>query len=396
MPPGAQVPLFMLVVFVSAKLLSEIFERLGQPGIVGEILAGVLIGPHVLGWMAPNDVLRILSDLGVIFLLFSIGLEVRASELLRLGRTAVAVAVAGVALSFFAGWGVSALWGAPRVQGIFTGAAMVATSVGITARVLASRRLLDTRAARVILAAAVVDDILGLIVLALVTGLTRGSVNYLDIALTAGIAMAFTYLMATLGRRTVKIVMPHVQARVRLAEGEFALAMTLLFALSLLAVYAGVAAIVGAFLAGMALGDTVDRRVHELTRGVTELLVPFFLVGVGLRLDLSVFATGTVLLLAVSIVLAAVVAKFTACSLAALRMGRSDAIRVGVGMIPHGEVGMVVAQIGLGMGVMAQSVYGIIVFMSIATTLLAPPLLKLAFRQVAPAGRPDERIARIG
>jgi Na+:H+ antiporter len=386
----------MLVVFVSAKLMSEIFERLGQPGIVGEILAGVLIGPHVLGWMAPNDVLRILSDLGVIFLLFSIGLEVRASELLRLGGTAVAVAVAGVALSFFAGWGVSALWGAPRVQGIFIGAAMVATSVGITARVLASRRLLDTRAARVILAAAVVDDILGLIVLALVTGLARGPVNYLDIALTAGIAMAFTYLMATLGRRTVKIVMPHVQARVRLAEGEFALAMTLLFALSLLAVYAGVAAIVGAFLAGMALGETVDRRVHELTRGVTELLVPFFLVGVGLRLDLSVFATRTVLLLAGSIVLAAVVAKFTACGLAAFRMGRSDAIRVGVGMIPHGEVGMVVAQIGLGMGVMAQSVYGIIVFMSVATTLLAPPLLKLAFRQVAPAGRLDERIVRIG
>jgi Kef-type K+ transport system membrane component KefB len=273
---------------------------------------------------------------------------------------------------------------------------MVATSVGITARVLASRRLLDTRAARVILAAAVVDDILGLIVLALVTGLARGPVNYLDIALTAGIAMAFTYLMATLGRRTVKIVMPHVQARVRLAEGEFALAMTLLFALSLLAVYAGVAAIVGAFLAGMALGETVDRRVHELARGVTELLVPFFLVGVGLRLDLSVFATRTVLLLAASVVLAAVVAKFTACGLAALRMGRSDAIRVGVGMIPHGEVGMVVAQIGLGMGVMAQSVYGIIVFMSVATTLLAPPLLKVAFRDVAPAGRADERIARIG
>jgi Kef-type K+ transport system membrane component KefB len=396
MPPGAQVPLSMLVVFASAKLLSEVFERLGQPGIVGEILAGVLIGPHVLGWMAPNEVLRILSDLGVIFLLFSIGLEVRASELLRVGVTAVAVAVAGVTLSFFSGWGVSALWGAPRVEGIFVGAAMVATSVGITARVLASRRLLDTQAARIILAAAVVDDVLGLIVLALVTGLARGPVNYLDIALTAAIAMAFTYLVATLGRQTVKIVMPRLQARVRLAEGEFALAMTLLFALSLLAVYAGVAAIVGAFLAGMALGETVDRRVHELARGVTELLVPFFLVGVGLRFDLSLFASRPVLLFAGSVVLAAVAAKFTACALAALRLGRSNAIRVGVGMIPHGEVGMVVAQIGLGLGVMAQSVYGIIVFMSVATTLVAPPLLKLAFRQVVPAGDVDERIARIG
>jgi Kef-type K+ transport system membrane component KefB len=386
----------MLVVFASAKLLSEIFERLGQPGIVGEILAGVLIGPHVLGWMAPNEVLEILSDLGVIFLLFSIGLEVRGSELLRVGGTAVAVAVAGVALSFLAGWGVSALWGAPPIEGIFTGAAMVATSVGITARVLASRRLLDTRAARIILAAAVVDDVLGLIVLSLVTGLARGPVNYLDIALTAGIAIAFTYLMATLGSETVKAMMPRVQARVRLAEGEFSLAMTLLFGLSLLAVYAGVAAIVGAFLAGMALGETVDRRVHELTQGVTELLVPFFLVGVGLRFDISVFAARPVLLLALSVILAAVVAKFTACGLAALRMGRADAIRVGVGMIPHGEVGMVVAQIGLGMGVMAQSVYGIIVFMSVVTTLLAPPLLKLAFRQVAPVAAVDKEISRIG
>ena len=386
----------MLVVFVSAKLLSEIFERLGQPGIVGEILAGVLIGPHVLGWMAPSEVLEILSDLGVIFLLFSIGLEVRGSELLRVGGTAVGVAVAGVALSFLAGWGVSTLWRAPRIEGIFTGAAMVATSVGITARVLASRRLLDTRAARVILAAAVVDDVLGLIVLSLVTGLARGRVNYLDIALTAGIAIAFTYLMATIGRQTVKAMMPRVQARVRLAEGEFSLAMTLLFGLSLLAVYAGVAAIVGAFLAGMALGETVDRRVHELTQGVTELLVPFFLVGVGLRFDISVFAARPVLLLALSVILAAVVAKFTACGLAALRMGRADAIRVGVGMIPHGEVGMVVAQIGLGMGVMAQSVYGIIVFMSVVTTLLAPPLLKVAFRQIAPVAAVEKEISRIG
>jgi Kef-type K+ transport system membrane component KefB len=202
--------------------------------------------------------------------------------------------------------------------------------------------------------------------------------------------------MATIGRKTVTAVMPRVQARVRLAEGEFSLAMTLLFGLSLLAIYAGVAAIVGAFLAGMALGETVDRRVHELTNGVTELLVPFFLVGVGLRFDVSIFATRSVLLLAASVVVAAVVAKFTACSLAAFRMGRSDAIRVGVGMIPHGEVGMVVAQIGLGIGVMTEGVYAIIVFMSVVTTVLAPPLLKLVFREVAPADTNDDRVALIG
>ena len=393
---AAQIPLSMLVVFASAKLLSEVFERLGQPGIVGEILAGIVIGPQVLGWMAPSDVLRILSDLGVMFLLFSVGLEVRASELIRVGGTALVVALAGVILPFFLGWGISALWGEPRLESIFTGAAMVATSVGITAEVLASRRLLHAAAANVILAAAVVDDVLGLIVLALVSSMAKGSVNYLDIALTAGIAIGFTWFVAKFGTRTVEKVMPHVHTRMRLAEAEFTLAMTLLFALSLLAVFAGVAAIVGAFLAGMALSETVDRRVHDLTHGVTELLVPFFLVGIGLHFDLSAFATKSTLALAAVIVVVAVISKFVACSLGALRMGRADAIRVGVGMIPRGEVGMVVAQIGLGIGAMAQNIYGIIVFMSVATTLLAPPLLKLAFRGVPAADRVHEEIVRLG
>jgi Kef-type K+ transport system membrane component KefB len=236
MPPAVQIPLAMLMVFASAKLLAEIFERLGQPGIVGEILAGVLIGPQVLGWLAPSEFLHTLSDLGVMFLLFRVGLEVKASELIRVGGTALQVAIAGVVLPFFAGWGICALWGEPRLESIFTGAAMVATSVGITAQVLASRGLLDMRASRIILAAAVVDDILGLIVLAVVSGMATGGVNYLDIALTAGLALGFTFFVARFGTRTVRRVMPRVQARLRLAESEFALAMVLLFALSVLAV----------------------------------------------------------------------------------------------------------------------------------------------------------------
>ena len=124
---AAQIPLSMLVVFASAKLLAAVFERIGQPGIVGEILAGVLIGPYALGWMAPNEVLRILSDLGVMFLLFRVGLDVKASKLLRVGGTALAAA--GVVLPFAMGWGVCALWGRPNIESVFTGAAMVATSV---------------------------------------------------------------------------------------------------------------------------------------------------------------------------------------------------------------------------------------------------------------------------
>src|SRR5947209_3894968 len=149
----ARIPLSMLVVFVSAKLMAELFERLGQPGIVGEILAGVLIGPSVLAWMAPNEILEVLSQLGVMFLLFRVGLEVKSSELLRMGGTALVVATAGVIVPFFLGWGTSSLWGEPRIESIFTGAAMVATSVGITAQVLATRGLLEERSSQVILAA---------------------------------------------------------------------------------------------------------------------------------------------------------------------------------------------------------------------------------------------------
>jgi Kef-type K+ transport system membrane component KefB len=371
----------MLLVFASAKILAELFERMGQPGIVGEILAGVLIGPHVLGWLAPSEFLRTLSDLGVMFLLFRVGLEIKSSELIKLSGIGLLVALGGIVLPFLAGWGISTLWGEPQLESIFTGAAMVATSVGITAQVLAARGLLDTRAARIILAAAVIDDVLGLLVLALVSGLAQGGVNYLDLAITAALAIGFTFFVAHFGTRTVNRVMPRMNARMRLVESEFALAMTLLFALSLLAVYAGVAAIVGAFLAGMALSETSEGRVKELTNGVAELLVPFFLVGIGLNLDVTAFATGRNLALAGTIFLAAAASKFVGCGLGAISMGRTDAVRVGVGMIPRGEVGMVVAQLGLNMGVMAQSIYGTIVFMSVATTLIAPPLLKLAFRE---------------
>jgi Kef-type K+ transport system membrane component KefB len=380
MPPAAQIPLSMLLVFASAKLLGEIFERLRQPAIAGEILAGVLIGPHVLGWMAPSELLRTLSDLGVMFLLFRVGLEVKASALMKVGGPAVVVAIAGVILPFFAGWGICTLWGQPRIESVFTGAALVATSVGITAHALARRGLLELRASRIILAAAVVDDVLGLIVLALVSGMAKGDLNYLDLALTAGLSIAFTVSVAQFGTRAVRRVMPRIHATLRIAEGEFALAMMLLFALSLLAVFAGVAAIVGAFLAGMALSESVGERLTGLTDGVAELLVPFFLVGIGLHFDLAAFTNPSALLLTAVLLVAAILSKFIGCGAGALPMGMTDAVRVGVGMIPRGEVGMVVAQIGLNMGVLPHSVYATIVFLSVATTLIAPPLLKLAFR----------------
>ncbi len=377
---AAKIPLSMLLVFVSAKLMAELAERLGQPGIVGEILAGVLIGPSLLGWLAPNELLSALSDLGAMFLLFRVGLEVKSSELLKVGGTATLVACSGVLVPFVMGTGILLLWGAGGHEAVFVGASMVATSVGITAQVLATKGLLHEISSKIILAAAVIDDVLGLLVLAVVSSLTHGKLDVLGLSLTAASAIGFTVIVAKWGTHTMRRVVPHVDNRLKVAESRFVLSITLLFALALLAVYTGVAAIVGAFLAGLALGESAGQRERDLSHGVAELLVPFFLVGVGLHVDLSAFSQASTAFLALAILAAAVVSKFIGCGLGAASLGRTEALRVGVGMIPRGEVGMVVAQIGLGLGILSRGSYGVVVFMSVATTLVAPPLIKIAYR----------------
>jgi Kef-type K+ transport system membrane component KefB len=373
-------PLALLIIFGSAKLLAELCERLGQPGIVGEILAGALVGPSVLGWITPNETLKAMSDLGVMFLLFGVGLEVKASELLKVGGKATLVATIGVIVPFFTGWGILAAWGAPQIESVFVGAAMVATSVGITASVLSGRGLLHELASKVILAAAVIDDVLGLIVLAVVSSVARGRVNLWEIVLVASLATAFTVVMAIWGTTAVKRVLPIFGSRARADEAEFHIALVFLFAMALLAQYTGVAAIVGAFLAGLALSDSSDARMRTLTRGVSELLVPFFLAGIGLHLNFGVFRSGSTIALALVILAAAVVTKLVGCGLGAISLGWQNVLKIGLGMVPRGEVGMVVAQIGLGMAVISTEVYSVVVFMAVATTLLTPLLLKIAFR----------------
>jgi Kef-type K+ transport system membrane component KefB len=381
-PDQVRLPLAMLLIFGSAKILDEIFERLNQPGIIGQIFSGVLIGPSVLAWIAPTDFLAALAELGVMFLLFRVGLEVKSSDLIKAGPTATGVAVLGVIVPFFAGWGLLSIWGEPRIESIFVGAALVATSVGITAQVLAAKNLLQKRASKIILGAAVIDDVLGLLVLALVSSLAKGKVNILELGVTVVFAVGFTVIVVKWGTRTIGRVVPRIHQEMRAGEAQFAAAVVLMFGLSVLAVYAGVAAIIGAFLAGMALSGSVEQRVHDLTHGVSELLVPFFLVGIGLHFNLGTFDSWPTILLTLLIVLVAVLSKFIGCGVASVRLGREDALRVGVGMIPRGEVGMVVAQLGFSLGVVGQRIYDAVVLMSIATTLLAPPLLKLAYKDL--------------
>ena len=205
---GAGFLLPLLIMLVAAKIMAELFERLRQPAVAGEILAGVLIGPSVLNWAIPSDFTNLLAKIGVILLLFSVGLETKPAAIFRVGKRALLVAILGVIAPFGAGWLLMRLWGASGVEAMFVGTAMVATSVGITARVLSSLGLLEAKTARIILGAAVIDDILGLLVLAVVTSLASGSINYTALILTSALAIGFTAFVALVGAPVVTRMVP--------------------------------------------------------------------------------------------------------------------------------------------------------------------------------------------
>jgi Kef-type K+ transport system membrane component KefB len=321
-----------------------------------------------------------LAEIGVIFLLFTVGLETRPSDIASVGRRAAGVAILGVIVPFVVGWGLLRLWpGHSRIEAIFLGAAMVATSVGITARVLSARGLLSSEASRVILAAAVIDDIIGLLVLAVVSSMATGKVNYISIALVGSLAIAFTILVVAFGARVVNRVEQPVR-NLRIDHSLFIFALVLCFGLAAVSSLIGIAGIIGAFLAGVALSELTDgTRLHQQSQALTEFTTPFFLIAIGMKLNVSIFVSRNVLFLSLVVIVLAILTKFIGCGLGALGMGRRRAIQVGVGMIPRGEVGIVVAQIGLALAAVSDTIYGVVLAMSVITTLAAPPLLKAAF-----------------
>ncbi|MDR3419031.1 MAG: cation:proton antiporter [Nevskia sp.] len=378
---GAQLLVELFVMLAGAKLLAEIFARLRQPTVVGEIFAGVLIGPQVLRWVAPSETSHVLAELGVIFLLFNVGLETKPSAIFRVGRTALVVAVLGVLVPLAGGYLLMLLFDGGRpIEALFIGTAMVATSVGITARVLGDMNLLDSHAARIILGAAVIDDILGLLVLAAVSSAAKGSVNLAEIGLTAALAVGFVAAVTFFGAPVLTRAAPHFR-RLRAGNADFVIAIVLCFGLALAAVYIGVAAIIGAFLAGLALAEAVEHNhgLHQQVRGATEFLVPFFLVNIGMQLDLQVFTDANTLELALLMTVVAVASKLIGCGAGAWGLGPRGALQVGMGMVPRGEVGIVVAQIGLAAGVIPEPLFGAVLFMACATTLIAPPFLRPLF-----------------
>ncbi|HSW14101.1 MAG TPA: cation:proton antiporter, partial [Solimonas sp.] len=237
---GPELLLTLFLMVAAAKLLAELFERLKQPTVVGEILAGVLIGPSVLGWVAPSEITGVLAEIGVIFLLFSVGLETKPSSIMAVGKTAFIVAVLGVAAPFAAGWGYMQATGHSQIESLFLGAAMVATSVGITARVLSGMGLLQLASSRIVLGAAVIDDILGLLVLAVVASMAAGTVNYAEIGLTAALSLGFVVLVALLGAPLLTRIAPRIRD-LRLGNSLFLFALILCLGLAVAAAEIGIA-----------------------------------------------------------------------------------------------------------------------------------------------------------
>lgn len=394
---GVDVARFFLAIaaiLVAAKLLGELAERIGQPAVLGELAAGVLLGGSILGVVpadgVPAELIHVLAEFGVLLLLFEIGLETDLRQMFRVGPASLAVALVGVVLPFVLGF---VYWAyVPRTGGgsgdlttaaIFVGATLTATSVGITARVLADLGRMATQEARIIIGAAVIDDVLGLVLLSVVSGVAAGAaITVLGVLRTLGVAVGFLVVAVLVGRFVVpRLFDVIVRMRVRYVLLVFALAFAL--GLSALASLAGSALIIGAFAAGIILSgtnqfDTIENEV----RPVASIFTPIFFVSVGASVDLSLLdpsspASRETLGVAAVLTGLAIVGKLAAGWAAPWVPFRR--MVVGMGMVPRGEVGLIFADIGRRSGVIDEGVFGAILLMVMVTTFVAPPGLKALF-----------------
>lgn len=372
----------ILVVLIAAKLAAEVAERVGLPAVVGEILAGVLIGPSMLGLVRGDEVLRILGELGIILLLLDVGLQMDLKELGAVGRAAGLVATVGVVAPFALGWVAATALGLDTRTAIFLGAALTATSVGITARVFGDLRFLASVEARTVLGAAVVDDVMGLVVLTVVVRIVAGgAVSVASVGGVVALAVGFLAVTTLVGVRLAPPLFRTISRFSRSPGTLVAVALAFTLAFAELAALAKLAPIVGAFVAGLALArsDQAERIRVEITP-VGHLFVPVFFLQIGIDADVRQFADPTVLLLASGLLVAAVVGKLVS-PLGALG-APGDKRLIGLGMLPRGEVGLIFAGLGLREGVLGQDVYAALLLVVLVTTLLAPPLLRARLKTI--------------
>lgn len=371
----------LLIVFVAAQVGAEIAQRLTLPALVGEIAAGCIIGPSVLSWATVSESLDMLSELGAVLLLFSVGLETRVAELKKVGRAATLVGISGIILPFVFGAAWAYWEGFDTPKALFVASAFVATSAGVTARVLQDLGVLSRTFSKVILGAAIIDDILAMLLLGGVTAIQGGgSVNSVHLLLVVSQAVAFIVLIGWAGpwllRRSSSLLDKPLNPL-----SPLAICLAICLALSVMASFLGLAAIIGAFLAGMVAAETRQREtLAEQLQPLLAFLVPFFFVVTGARVNLAGLANLSALGTLAVVLLLAVAGKFIGCSLAAGSLGRRPAFIVGAGMIPRGDIGIIVASLGQQAGVISNEIYTIIIAMVLLTSVIAPPMLAVLLK----------------
>ncbi|MGH2958146.1 MAG: cation:proton antiporter [Solirubrobacterales bacterium] len=373
--------LALFILLLAAKIGEEICRRINQPVVIGEILAGTIVGPSVLGLVSIDTVLSVFAELGVIFLLFWVGLETKLGDIRSVGKSATLVGVFGVVIPVIAGIGGAFALGASTSTAVFIGAALAATSVGITSAILVELDLQSGPAGRTILGAAVIDDILALMILALATGLaSEGGISVGEIALLLGLSVVFLVFFGLGGSRLLRN-RPAILEAPRFADSPLMPAVLICLGLAVLAAEIGLAAVIGAFLAGMIIAETRDQNSIETeVAPLYAFFAPFFFAVIGAQLDVERLADATNLMLLLLITVVAIVTKYVGSWLGGGSLSKRDRSIVSVGMVPRGEVGVIVAGLGYSKGAIDADIFAVVVGMAILTTLVAPYMIRAAAR----------------
>jgi len=372
----------LFILLLAAKVGEEIFRRLGQPGVIGELAGGFVVGPYALGLVFPGETATVLSEIGVVILLFAVGLEIKTDELLQVGRPAAVTAVLGVVFPIAAGAGYALVVGEPPATAAFVGLALAATSIGITSRVLGEMGVLDRRFSRIIIGAAVIDDVLALILIGIVSGVAEGDLGLATIGLIVG-ALGFVALGFVVARRA-RGLPREVFTWPLFTDTPLVLAFLLMLGLAILAAFIGLAAIIGAFVAGLIVAETEaqDEIEHEI-KPLASIFTPFFFAVTGAQLDLGALADPRLALSAVVLALVGIATKVLAGLIGAHGAGRWSALAVGVGMAPRGEVGIVVVTLGVGLGLLTPDLFSVVLVAVVLTTVAAPLMLNVVIPRAA-------------
>lgn len=372
----------LFILLAAAKIGEEVFRHLNQPVVAGQILAGVVVGPSLLGWVELSTVVEMFAELGVIFLLFWVGLETRISDIASVGRSASLVGVLGVVIPTGAGIGFALAFGADTGTALFIGAALAATSVGITSALLVELGLQSGTAARTILGAAVIDDILALIVLAVATGIaTTGSVGVNDVLVLGALAIGFLAFVGLGGSRVMQ-KWPQLLEAPRSVDSPLMISVLICLGLAVLSAEIGLAAVIGAFLAGMIVSETRDHNTIESeVAPLYAFFAPFFFTTIGVQVVLESFNDPDTLLLLAGVTVLAIVTKYAGAWLGTVGMDRRDRRVIAAGMVPRGEVGIIVAGIGYAENVIDADLFAVVVGMAVLTTLVAPYMIRASGRR---------------